>query len=196
MPENNLESSYIPDENAERVPLGSIGIALPGTLRIEHEPATNQAVSFRVDLIEGVGVRPTAITVSSLTGEEITSTDLRAVKAKNLWRAAIVNHATYERMFVFDWEAKDNFFMVQDSPIQFSDDVLERIRLQGPTRDTLEYVVDLYMFADSIGLAPVQYVQHVFAGKELDPLPRTTVTKWIKKARDTGLFEGWFNGDD
>lgn len=191
-----VESCYTPDKDAQDELIGSMDIKLPGTLRIEGEPGEGQAVEFRVSWIEGVGVRPVGITVLSLNGQEITSTDLRAVRAKDLWRAAIVDHVRYMRMFTFEWEKSENVMAVLDSPIQFPDDKLERIRLNGPVHSTLEYVVDLYTFADTIGLPPVQYIQQIFAGENLEPLPRTTATKWVKRAKDLGLFEEWFNGDD
>lgn len=196
MAEMTVESSYTPDAGAQTHHLGSVMMDMPGTLVISDAPAKGQEVSFRVDWVQGEGVRPTAITVSSTVGREVTSTDLRNVNVKHLWRAAIVDHVVYQRMFNFDWEKFDGKIAF-DSPVQLSDDILERIRLRGPERATLAYVADLYMFADSIGLAPALYVQQIFAGESLAPLPRTTATKWIKKARDLGMFEEWFsNGDD
>lgn len=188
MSEVEVESSYTPDEGAVTNHLGPVIIDLPGVLVISDVPAKGQNVSFRVDWVEDEGLRPTAITVSSTVGKEVTSTDLRAVNVKNLWRSAIVDHVTYRRMFFFDWEKFDGKIAI-DSPVQLPDDVLEKIRLRGPERATLEYVADLYTFADLIGLAPALYVQEIFAGENLEPLPRTTATKWIKKARDMGLFE-------
>ena len=192
MSEPKVKSTYTPDKDAVSGHLGSVQIALPGTLTISDMPAKGQDVSFRVEWIDGTGVRPTSITVASTTGQEVTSTDLRKVNVKHLWRAAIVDHVKYMRMFMFDWEEWDGK-IARDSPLQLPDEILERLRLRGPTRSTLAYVVDMYMFADSIGLAPALYVQEIFAGKNLDPLPRTTATKWIKKARDLGMFEEWFS---
>ncbi|WP_431711114.1 hypothetical protein [Glutamicibacter uratoxydans] len=195
MEEKEVISTYRTDAAADSHFMGSVSIKLPGTLTVENQPAPGQSVSFRVDWIQGVGVRPVAITVASLKGEEITSTDLRAVKAKNLWRAAIVNHATYHRLVFFEKEDGD-LELPAMGPVQFRDELLEKLRLKGPVKETLEYVTDLYMFADTLGLAPALYVQEVFAGENLEPLPRTTATKWIKRARDMGLFEGYFDGDD
>lgn len=186
---------YVPDDGAVTNFLGSVLIDLPGELSIADVPAKGQGVTFRVDHVDGVGVRPTAVLVTSTTGQEVTSTDLRKVNVKHLWRAAIVDHVKYMRMFMFDWEEWDGK-VARDSPLQLPDEILERLRLRGPTRPTLDYVVDMYMFADSIGLAPALYVQEIFAGENLDPLPRTTATKWIKKARDMGLFEEWFDHGD
>ena len=195
MTELDVESSYTPDDGAETNLLGPVKIDLPGVLVIADMPTKGQNVSFRVDWVDDEGLRPTAITVSSTVGAEVTSTDLRNVNVKNLWRAAIVNHVTYDRMFRFDWEKWDGKISI-DSPVQLPDDVLEKIRLRGPEPATLRYVADVYMFADLIGLAPALYVQHIFAGENLEPLPRTTATKWIKKARDMGMFEEWFDDGD
>lgn len=194
MEEKDVASTYHPDAESKKVHLGSVIIELPGTLAIEDQPVSGQSVSFRVDWIEGTGVRPVAITVSSLIGEEITSTDLRAVQTKNLWRAAIVKHVTYQRLFRFEWEEWDGK-VARESSIKLPTHMLDRMRLRGPERSTLEYVVDLYTFADTIGLAPALFVQEVFADG-FTPLPRTTATKWIKKARDMGLFEEYFDGND
>lgn len=187
MSELEVASVYVPDDEAVTNFLGPVHIDLPGVLLIADVPVEGQNVSFRVDWVEGEGLRPTAITVSSSLGKEITSTDLRNVNVKSLWRTAIVDHVTYIRLFRFDWEKWDGKIGVTGS-IRLPDDILEKLRLRGPDRSTLEYVADLYMFADSIGLAPALYVQQIFAGEDLEPLPRTTATKWIKKARDLGMI--------
>lgn len=194
MEEEAVVSTYHPDAESEKVHLGSVIIELPGTLVVEDQPVKGQSVSFRVDWIEGTGVRPTSITVASVVGKEITSTDLRAVQTKNLWRAAIVKHVTYQRLFRFEWEEWDGS-IAKESAIKLPTHVLDRMRVRGPERSTLEYVTDLYIFADTIGLPPALFVQEVFADS-FHPLPRTTTTKWIKKAKDMGLFEEWFNGTD
>lgn len=105
MSELEVESSYTPDEGAQMSLLGPVKIDLPGVLVIAEMPAKGQSVSFRVDWVDEEGLRPTAITVSSTVGKEVTSTDLRNVNVKNLWRAAIVDHVTYDRLFRFDWES-------------------------------------------------------------------------------------------
>lgn len=194
MEEKEVISVYVPDDGAQTFHLGSVMIDLPGLLTVENQPAVGQSVSFRVDWIDGTGVRPVAITVSSLSGEEITSTDLRAVQAKSLWRAAIIEHVTYQRLFLFEWD-EDPWKIARESHVQLPPHVIDQMRLRGPVRSTLEYVTDLYEFADTIGLPPAQFVQDMFA-EGTDPLPRTTATKWIKKAKDMGLFEEWSNGDD
>lgn len=196
-----VNSTYTPDKDAKGRFLGSMDIELPGVLRIEGEPNKSQAVEFRVSWIEGTGVRPTGINVLSLEGQEITSTDLRAVRAKELWRAAIVDHVSYFRQFSFEWEEK--FSLRIRSDVHLPDDKLELVRLSGPVPSTLGYIADLYKFADAIGLPPVHYIQQVFAGENLQPLPRATVTKWVKRAKDEGIFDkqAFFekrfnNGDD
>lgn len=187
MVEMTVESTYTPDPGAVSHLLDSVVIDLPGTLTVAHVPAENQDVSFRVELVENV-LRPTAITVSSRTGEEVTSTDLRAVNVKQLWRSAIVQHLVYRRGY-HSWETVDLKQVLIESPIQLPDEDLERLRLRGPEHDTLEYVADIYSLGRLLGLAPALYVQQAFAGENLEPLPRTTATKWIKKARDLGLIQ-------
>ncbi|WP_411733486.1 hypothetical protein [Paeniglutamicibacter sp.] len=195
MSELEVESSYTPDAEALRWVLGPVVIDLPGTLAVVHVPTEGQSVSFRVELVENM-LRPTAITVSSLIGEEITSTDLRAVNVKNLWRSAIVKHLEYHREF-FASENNDEIHVTVGNSIRLPDEELENLRLRGPERATLGYVADIYSLGRLIGLAPALYVQQIFAGENLDPLPRTTATKWIKKARDLGMIEGWiYNGND
>lgn len=183
--------TYTPDEGAWDAGPGMLIMEVPGILRVEDEPAEGLAVEFRADWIEGVGVRPTGIAVISRNAKEVTSTDLRAVRAKDLWREGMVRNAKYLTLML------DGAPIGPHGALVRPDEELHLMRLNGPVGATLSYVVDLYMFADQIGLAPVQYVQQVFAGKNLEPLPRTTATKWIKRAKDMGLFEGWFdNGDD
>lgn len=187
--------TYTPDEDAQNFGPGMLDISVPGVLRVEGEPAEGQAVEFRVGWIEGKGIRPIGITVLSLNGQEITSTDLRAVRAKDLWREGMARNARYIRI-TFGGESEDAKDGSSDTFL-LPDDKLQLMRLNGPVYSTLSYVVDLYQFADTVGLAPVQYIQQTFAGENLGPLPRTTATKWIKRAKDQGLFEEWFeHGDD
>lgn len=186
MAKQEVDSSYTPDPGAIGHLLDPVSIDLPGTLKIAHVPTESQDVSFRVELVEGF-LRPTAITVSSRAGQEVTSTDLRAVNVKQLWRSAIVRHFKYHRDF-HSWETSVPGHVMVESPVQLPDEDLEKLRLRGPVRETLEYVADIYSLGLVLGLAPALYVQQTFAGENLAPLPRTTATKWIKKARDLGLI--------
>lgn len=187
MAEMTVESTYAPDSGATYHIVDPVVIELPGTLTVAHVPAENQNVSFRVELVDDV-LRPTAITVSSRSGQEVTSTDLRAVNVKGLWRSAIVQHLKYMRDNPA-WLSGDSTHVMAESPIQLPDEDLERLRLRGPERDTLEYVADIYSLGRLLGLAPALYVQQAFAGENLDPLPRTTASKWIKRARDLGMIQ-------
>ncbi|YCK81215.1 hypothetical protein M1D89_19420 [Arthrobacter sp. D3-18] len=187
MPQTTVESSYTPDHGAIPHLLGPVTIDLPGTLTVAHAPAANLDVSFRVALVDG-GLRPTAVTVSSRIGYEVTSTDLRAVNVKHLWRSAILKHLGYLRDF-YSWEGGGANSIMAESPVQLPDEELQNLRLRGPVRETLEYVADIYTLGLILGLAPALYVQQTFAGENLDPLPRTTATKWIKKARDSGMIQ-------
>ncbi len=182
-----VESSYTPDPGALGHILGPVFMELPGVLTVARVPTKDHDVSFRVEVLES-GLRPTAITVSSRISQEVTSTDLRAVNVKNLWRSAILKHFKYHRDF-YSWESRDPNKVMVESPIQLPDEDLEMLRLRGPVRETLEYVADIYSLGSLLGLAPALYVQQTFAGERLEPLPRTTATKWIKKARDLGLLD-------
>lgn len=181
-----VESVYLPDPGAPFHMVGS-GIVIPanGQLTVLRVPDATKQTSFRVEL-SGAVLRPTAVTVRSEIGEEITATDLRAVNVKTLWRAAIVQHVHYVGATT-DEDGHQSPF--RKSPFQLPDDQLEVMRLRGPERETLEYVADVYSLARTLGLAPALYVQEVFAGEGLEQLPRTTATKWIKRARDLGLIQ-------
>jgi hypothetical protein len=185
MSKQDVESIYVPDPGAPFHIVGS-GLVIPavGQLTVLRVPDDTKEVVFRVDLV-GAVLRPTAVTVRSTTAEEITATDLRAVNVKTLWRAAIFQHVHYvEGRGGGDSGGKP----FRKSPLQISDAELELMRLKGPEQKTLEYVADVYSLARTLGLAPALYVQEVFAGEALEQLPRTTATKWIKKARDLGLI--------
>lgn len=194
MNSTELESSYVPDHGAPDHLIGVMFLRAPGTLQVRNAPVAGQSVTFRVEKV-GETFVPTSVAVSSERAEEITSTDLRAVNVKGLWRAAIIRYVDYYR-------AQENGLgqavgRPAKSPIQLPDDQLEKMRLRGPERETLEYVGDLYALAAALGLAPALYVQQAFAGEGLEPLPRSTATKWIKRARDLDLIhEGGSNGDD
>ena len=180
MPNESVESVYTPDPGAMFHLVGrNIAIPPAGELTIHRVPDATKEVTFKVDLLGDV-LRPTAVTVRSRIGDEITATDLRAVNVQTLWRAAIIQHVKY---IPGPSEPPRG-----GRPVQLSDAELERLRLRGPERETLEYVADVYSLARSLGLAPALYVQEIFAGESMKPLPRTTATKWIKRARDLGLI--------
>jgi hypothetical protein len=68
-----------------------------------------------------------------------------------------------------------------------SDQDVAYLRLQGPTDDSLEWVAYFYNLAGVLGLPPARQVE---VGLDL---PRTTATKWIRRARDKGLLDGTTN---
>ncbi|MEE2529157.1 hypothetical protein V1639_08955 [Pseudarthrobacter sp. J75] len=185
------DSLYDPDSGApSRRIANGMHMQVPGNLTVFRAPEPDMDVVFRVEMLK-VGLRPTGVSVLSRVGREVTATHLRAVNVQRLWRAVIIGHIKYVRedheMSQKDPEGRR--FMIE-SPVRLTDEQLERMRLRGPEYETLEYVSDMYTLASCLGLAPAQFVQDAFAGESLEPLPRTTATKWIKKARDVGLSLG------
>lgn len=126
------------------------------------------------------GVRPVAVTVvPSAEGQPVTGTALRAVRVQELARHAILRAATRGRTETTEDGGTSTEIM---SP-ELTDQEVELIRLRGPVRESLEVAAWLYNVACVIGVPPAKEVERGLG------LPRTTATKWIKRARDMGLIE-------
>jgi hypothetical protein len=113
------------------------------------------------------GVRPTSVAVEASKGSPpITGTVLRAVKVGELATDAIRLGLTREggRATVLSKERA------------------QLLRAQGPLSDTLEWVAYLHNRATAVGLSAARQVE-----LELG-VPRTTASKWVKRAREAGLI--------
>jgi len=163
---------------------------LPGTAAFE--PVALDGAPYRVELrldMTPDGIRPVSVTVTAPEGSPpVTGTTLRAVQVQNLTRTGIIQGALRGRS---ETTVKDGTSIELLSPSRTEQDI-ELIRLRGPVRESLEVAAYLYNLAGLIGLHPAKEVE-----RELG-LPRTTATKWIRRARDMGLIgptEGSTDGE-
>lgn len=150
---------------------------------VEDEPRPGLSVVFEVQRTP-TGFGPRQIGVRAAEGEEIAATDWRSVKPAALWREVGL------------------FLLMEGSPAEHesvniaprarpSAQELANLRTRGPVDETLRYVAERYLEAVAASIPPAQHVQESFAADgELDPLPRTTATKWIQRARQQGLIRG------
>ncbi len=132
------------------------------------------------------GMRPTSVTVTACAGSPpVTGTTLRSVRVWDLARHVIlaaVDRGTIER-------AGPHSVRVVERGLSLTDADAARLRRDGPTDESLDWVATCYNLALVLGLPPAKQVQ-----VELQ-LPRTTATKWIKRARDKGLLGAEEAGD-
>jgi hypothetical protein len=179
-----------------------LSIITPGFLYIFRTPREETDVVFKVDTLADGKVRPVSATVESVDGSEISATDWRAVNIQQLWRDHVVgivnlNESDDEtdvwddgaEMLIHNSAADSYTSHVSRMGIAPRAVELELMRAKGPVRDTLEHVASVYMLGEVIGLPPVKLVQEAFATEEQGPLPRATATKWVRRARESGLIE-------
>ena len=130
----------------------------------------------------GEGIRPTSVKVTAQEGSPpVTGTTLRALRVWDLARAAIpagLSHGVRT-------EQEDGSFVTQFDPVDsdLSDEEVARLRKQGPTDETLEWVAYFYNLAGILGLPPAKQVEVSLK------VPRTTASKWVRRAKEKGLID-------
>lgn len=166
------ESAGLPGEIAPGVLLG-----LPGTATFEGEDlgGAPYTVSLVLDMRDG-RVRPVSVTVTAPEGSPpVTSTVIRAVRVRDLFREAVGAALRAQTETADDGGTRTDVF-----PPPGKRDI-ELMVARGPVRESLEYTAFIYRRARVAGLDPAREVQ-----LELG-LPRTTATRWIRRAKETGL---------
>ena len=108
----------------------------------------------------------------------LTSTILRAVPVQRLARAAILAGVQRGRRK----RTSDGGTSTEILSPGLDDKDLELVRLRGPVPESLEVAAWVYNVAHLVGLPPARQVELTLG------LPRTTASKWIKRARDMGLI--------
>jgi len=178
---------YEQDPGAEAHLLGpQLRIYTPATMRVFRVVGEAFDLDFRVESHEGRLIAR-SVAVRSFNGEPITATVWRQVNIIRVWREAIMhqvlvtpdpNHDDAERAVRFGYG------------LSLPDETLDLLRAKGPVRETLEVVANVYSLGRALDLQPVKYLMDFFRGESLSPLPRTTATGWVKKARELGLIDG------
>lgn len=152
---------------------------LPGTatftaVDLDGAPYTVQLV---LDTRDGE-IRPVSVTVTAPSGSPpVTGTTLRAVRIAELTRTGILAGVQRGRR-----KSKAGGTGTEILSPGLGDKDLELLRLRGPVRESLEVLAWVYNLAGFLGLPPAKQ-----AGLELG-LPRATVTRWVRRAKDMGLI--------
>lgn len=149
------------EEIAEGITIELPASALFDDVEIEGEP---HRVTMRLELTTE-GIRPTSVTVDGQS-RPVSGTTLRAVRVWDLAEQAI----------------RLGLDRTSGAPTVLSSKKAAQLRASGPQTETLEWVAFFYNLGHAIGLAPARKVE-----LELG-VPRTTASKWVRRAREAGLI--------
>lgn len=175
-----MQISYEPLSPSPREVAPGIYMDLPGTARFVELELDGSLYDVAMVLnMTSEGVRPTEVTVTAHeSGVPITGTTLRSLRVWETARTALflgVNRGQQRTLDSGHTEIK-----IMEGAL--SDEKVAALRRQGPTDESLEWVAYFYNLGGVIGLPPARQVE-----ANLD-LPRTTASKWIRRARAKGLL--------
>ncbi|MGO1384268.1 MAG: hypothetical protein ACTHU1_05650 [Arachnia sp.] len=179
-----MKDDYRPHDGAKYVPIGRRHvIKVPATCtlsKLDDEVEGVTRIDLDIDLVGDVlGV--VAVTVTASDDHEVTGTTLRAVAVNSLMRHAVAGA-------MLPMEQQGGFakiaHLAERESWGFSDEDRARFRSLGPVAETLKAVADVYEFGKITGRPPAREVEI-----QLD-LPRTTASKWVRRARDEGYLGG------
>lgn len=160
----------------------AIAVPFTGTIELEADDAFGAEVSrvvMDIDLIDGM-LQPTRVEVVGRDGYPVSGTTLRQVPVKGMASHLIQNAiATRE-----ETESGTTVSMGASSPIHLDEAEKLRLRSQGPVEESLRAVANFYEFGRITGYPPAKFVEDNLG------LPRTTASKWIRRAREAGLIDG------
>ena len=173
-----MQIRYNEDKHAKlREVAKGLFMTLPGIGKFEGMPLLGAFydVEMTVDMTDE-GIRATAVKVTAQQGSPpVTGTILRAVRVWDALREVIVlgtrPGSRHERGVLVRVEG-------------LSEEKLVALRQQGPTDETLEWVAYFYKLGGVLGLPPAKQVELSFE------IPRTTASKWVRRAREKGLIDG------
>lgn len=156
-------------------------IAVPGSALFEGVDLEGGMFDVKLELdMTREGIRAVAVTVASQDGATpVALTTLRAVKVWELTQRAIAS--AVERGYA-EGSPDGPYDVTTTSWGQLSDQDAARLRAQGPTDEALGWVAFHHNLAAVLGLPPAKQVE-VNLG-----LPRSTASKWVRRAREKGLL--------
>ncbi len=145
------------------------GIALPRrstcewgdyTVVLEVEPQDGRLVATEVVVRQREGGPP-------VTSEALRSVPVASLTTRTVWQALRVTaHEGYQ-----EWK-----------PFSLNREEMARLRENGPTRETLEWVARLYRLALLLAEPPTKSVATALA------VPRSTAGRWVAAARTEGFL--------
>lgn len=172
---------------AVRIGTSRWGVHVPfrGAIDLDPRDALGDiyaTVEMTLDLVEGV-LQPVTLCVTARAGTPVNGTALRQLPVRGMANALIHLH-------VGELDEAGTFTYTGGITGPDENDQ-ERIRLQGPTTDSLKVVADFYELGRATGRNPARFVESTLG------MPRTTVSKWVRRARDLGMIsEGVDRGVD
>lgn len=173
-----MQISYNQDKDAKlREVAKGMFMTLPGIGKLEGMLLHGALYDVEMTVnLTNEGIRATAVKVTAQPGSPpVTGTILRAVKVWDALREVIV-------LSTRRGSRLDRGVLVRVEGL--SDEKLVALRQQGPTDETLEWVAYFYNLGGVLGLPPAKQVELSFQ------VPRTTASKWVRRARERGLLDG------
>jgi hypothetical protein len=170
-----MKIAYSSSVTALREVAPGLVMGLPGqaTFTDVELEGTLYRVEMTLDLT-AEGIRPTSVCVTSQPGNApVSGTTLRAVRVWDLAREVIVTNVMPGRGDVPSGGIPVTIGQGPD---------VSRLRALGPVDETLKWVAYFYNLAGILGLPPAKQVETALG------VPRTTASKWVRRARDRGLI--------
>lgn len=133
------------------------------------------------------GIKPVELRLrSDAASPALTSTILRAVKLGELTQQVLLKSVESGDVHSSEYEIT----IESHGPVaELSEKEIQRIREQGPTDESLQWAANFYNLGQVLGLPPAKQVE-INLG-----LPRTTASKWVRRAREKGLLADTIVGE-
>lgn len=160
----------------------AIVVPFTGTIDLDEDDAFGAEVAqvvMDIDLVDGM-LQPTKVEVVGRHGHPVTGTTLRQVPVKGM-ASNLIQNAIAKR------EEAGGVTKISsggNSPIHLDEAEKARLRNQGPVEESLRTVANFYEFGRVTGYPPAKFVEDNLG------MPRTTVSKWIRRAREAGFLDG------
>ncbi|MCV7230430.1 hypothetical protein [Mycolicibacterium komossense] len=159
----------------------AIVVPFTGTIDLDSGDAFGAEVAqvvMDIDLVEGI-LQPTRVEVIGRGGHPVTGTTLRQVPVKGM-ASHLIQNAIAARE---DIGGGTKVTHGRRSPIELDEQEKARLRTQGPVEESLRAVANFYEFGRVTGYPPAKFVEDNLE------MPRTTASKWIRRAREAGLLD-------
>lgn len=129
----------------------------------------------------GEGIKPVSFQLFAQDeSPALSGTTLRQIKLTALTQQVLVHSVQSGKI-----KTSSTYEVIIDSDglvTELSDDKIREIREQGPTDESLRWVANFYNLGQLLGLPPARQVELNLG------LPRTTASKWVRRARGKGLL--------
>ncbi len=159
----------------------AIVVPFTGTIDLDVDDAFGNEVAqvaMDIDLVDGI-LQPTRVEVVGRGGHPVTGTTLRQVPVKGM-ASHLIQNAIAARE---DIGRGTKVTHRTHSPLELDEQEKERLRNQGPVEESLRVVANFYEFGRVTGYPPAKFVEDNLG------MPRTTASKWIRRAREAGLLD-------